>query len=385
MKKILLFLCIGFIPSLLFSQRIDELKIHSNVLDCEREIIVYTPWEYDHITDSKFEVIYVFDAQDRNHFDIIYSTLSFLNNSQFPMIVVGVVSEKRNSDFLPGKEYQEDTWHLSDYRGNAEYFLNFVSNELVPYIDNTYRTLPKRIAIGHSNGGTFLMFSLTKKPELFDAYLLISPNCAYHNEQPVRRLAGLDPQSLLAEKYIYMCNSDEEKYWKDWAPARKKAIELLKTKQFRKKIFFENQDFSTTENHTTVYPIGVFYGLKNYLNYQFFNAENLIAYYSELKAGNIMDFTPDKLNQLANEFYYDRRPDESIKILLWANKLYPEDLNLYESLGEMYQNKGKKSEAMKYYLMYEEILEQRKEQWSAEDYETLRRNIEDRIARLNEM
>ncbi len=382
MKKLFLSICLFLFPSVIFCQRIDVLKIHSDILNNERKILVYIPRQYDKKPDSKFEVIYVFDAQNRNYFDYAYSTLSFLNDSRFPMIVVGVVSEDRNMDFLTGKEYHESSWPIGDYRGNAEDFLSFISDELIPYIDSNYRALPKRIAIGHSNGGTFLMYAFAVKPQVFDAYLLISPNCAYHKDQPVRRLADFDPNQLASEKYIYMCNADEGNYWKDWVPARDKTLSLLKSRAFKKKVIFENQDFSAFEDHITVFPMGVFNGLKKYLNYQFFNADNLIAYYSELKAKNIVEFSPDQLNELASGFYYDGKIDETIKILHWASQIFPESLNLYDNLGEMYQKQNNKLLALEYFNLYELKLEQHKNMLTDNEYEKLKKYISDRIKSL---
>lgn len=379
MKKAALLLCIIIFPVAIFSQQIDSLNIHSKVFGAERKVLIYTPWEYNNVPNSRFEVIYVFDAQARQYFDNVHSTLAFLNNDQFPMIVVGVVSEERNRDFLPKNEFPETYKHFGGYLGNADKFLDFIGNELMPYIDSNYRTLPKRIAVAHSNGATFLMYCLTQKPELFDAYLAISPNWAYDKEQPVRRLAQFDINRLRTTKFIYMCNANEGNYWKDWVPAREKAIALLKADSTSDKIVFENQDFSSTENHSTVFPIAVFNGLKKYLNYQFFDADNLIAYYAGLRAKKLIDFTPDQLNQIAYDFSYSGKTKAAIKILLWANRLFPENLNLYDSLGEMYQKSDSSSEAMTYYKLFREKLEQKKDSLSADEYDKLKKGNQERI------
>lgn len=381
-KAALLLLCIIIFPVTIFAQQIDSLNIHSKVFGAERKILIYTPWEYNNVPNSRFEVIYVFDAQAREYFDNVHSTLAFLNNSQFPMIVVGIVSEERNRDFLPKNEFPETYKHFGGYLGNADKFLNFISNELVPFIDTNYRTLPKRIAIAHSNGATFLMYCLTQKPELFDAYLAISPNWAYDKEQPVRRLAQFDLNRLRTTKFIYMCNANEGNQWKDWVPAREKAIALLKTDSSSSKIIFENQDFSATENHTTVFPIAVFYGLKKYLNYQFFDASNLIAYYTTLMDKKLIDFTPDQLNQIAYDFSFNGKTKEAIKILLWANTLFPENLNLYDSLGEMYENSDSSSKAMSYYTQFREKLEQQKKVLTTDEYNKLKKGNQERIQHL---
>jgi predicted alpha/beta superfamily hydrolase len=342
-------------------------------------LLVYTPRDYDKNLNSKFEVIYVFDAQAREYFDCVQSTLAFLNNFQFPMIVVGIVSNERNKDFLPKNDYPETFKHYNGYLGNAENFLKFISYELIPYIDTNYRTLPKRIAVAHSNGGTFLMYSFTQNPDIFDAYIAISPNWAYDNDQPVRRLEKFDNTRIQSVKYIYMCNAREGDSWKEWVPPRKKAIDLLNKLKNRHKIIFDNQDFSSTENHITVYPVGVFNGLKKYLDYQYFDADNLISYYSDLNTRKIITFTPDQLNQVAYDFYFSGRLEGALKILLWANQLFPENLNLYDSIGEMYEHKNDKSEALKYYMIFNKKLEQKRNLFTEDEYNSLKKASEDRI------
>ncbi len=382
MKKTIILLFLIVFSSILNAQRIDSLRIHSEVMGQDRKMLIYTPWEYNHKPGSKMEVIYVFDSQARQYFDCVHSTLAFLNNSEFPMIVVGIVSEERNKDFLPKNEFPETYKHYEGYLGNADKFLKFLSTELIPYIDSTYRTLPKRVAVGHSNGATFLMYCLTQEPDLFDAFIAISPNWAYDRDQPVRRLENFDVSRIQSPKYIYMCNSNEGNIWKDWLPARKKAIDQLNRLKNKHKIYFDNQDFSSSENHSTVFPIGVFYGLKKYLDFQYFNADNLISYYSELNEKKILSFTPDQLNQIAYDFYFSGRISGAIKVLLWANSLFPENLNLYDSLGEMYEHKNDKVQAMKYYEIYVKKLEERRSSLSDEAYKILKTGITSRIKNL---
>ena len=66
-------------------------------------------------------------------------------------------------------------------------------------------------------------------------------------------------------------------------------------------------------------------------------------------------------------------------MLLWGNQLFPDDLNLYDSLGEFYQNSGQKDTAMKYYQLFKSKLIGRKNKLSSEEYNRLMSGIESRI------
>lgn len=379
MKTIFLFLYVSIFPSLIYSQQIDSFKIYSRIFDKERRVLIYTPLKYNKKPDLKYEVIYIFDAQAREYFDNVHSSLSFLNNSQFPMIVVGIVSEKRNKDFLPKNEYPET---FKDYNGNlgdADKFISYLDNELIPYIDKHYRTLPKRIAIGHSNGATFITYCLLKNPGIFDAYIAISPNYGYDEEQLVKMIGRFDPNQLKSTKFMYMCNSNEGD---EWTSAKKKVISSLKSRSFKDKIIIVNQDFSATTNHISVYPIGVINGLKNYLDYQFFNVNNLIAYYSELYNKKLIDLNPEMLKDISHSFLLSEKIDDAAKILLWAVQLFPDEFYLYNHIGEMYQYQNSSTKAIKYYKLYKEKLEEHKNLFSKEQLENLKEIIDTRIKNL---
>jgi predicted alpha/beta superfamily hydrolase len=358
------------------------MSISSQLLNEQRKLIVYTPAKYDYAENQKFEVIYVFDAQAREIFDMVQSTMAFKNNDICPMIVVGIVSSDRNKDFLPINEYKETFDKFNGHLGNADKFLSFVSDELVPFIDKKYRTLPKRIAVGHSNGGTFITYSFLQKPDLFDSYIAISPNFGYDKIQFVKRFKSFKPSNLTSDKFFYMCNSAGYPEEGDWIPARKQIADIFKSEAFSKKVIFKNQDFSASETHWSVFQIGVLNGLKEYFNYQYFNSDNLLKYYDVLYKKKLIDLNPQNANQLAYTFFYMGKPNDALKILLWAHQLFPKDLNLFDSIGEMYQNLNKKDEARKYYFLLDKNIEEQKGTLKADEYEQLKNGVKSRLNSL---
>lgn len=67
----------------------------------------------------------------------------------------------------------------------GEDFQLFIANELIPFIDNAYETLPDdRTYFGHSGGGVFGLFTLFRKPHLFKNYIISSPALSFHGEMP---------------------------------------------------------------------------------------------------------------------------------------------------------------------------------------------------------
>jgi hypothetical protein len=58
---------------------------------------------------------------------------------------------------------------------SAAKFLKFLSDELMPYVQKKFRTLPYTILIGHSLGGRFSIYSFLNRPDLFNAIITASP------------------------------------------------------------------------------------------------------------------------------------------------------------------------------------------------------------------
>lgn len=61
-----------------------------------------------------------------------------------------------------------------DFIRSEDEFLEFISEELIPLVDSTYRTnTTDRVLVGFSDGGAFVFYALVNKPELFNRYVAI--------------------------------------------------------------------------------------------------------------------------------------------------------------------------------------------------------------------
>ena len=205
-KNTILTILLVFWTNLIFGQnvaRVENVKIQSKALNQEREILIYTPADYDWRTNEYFNVIYVFDSQNREFFDYTSAIVSFLTDGNQSFIVVGISSpynEKldysRNNDLLPVLETEDSKKRYGKYSGNAENFLTYVSSEVITYINSNYRTLDHNIAVGHSLGASFILYSLLEKPNLFENYIAISPNLAYENNKLGKELIDFEYKKI---------------------------------------------------------------------------------------------------------------------------------------------------------------------------------------------
>lgn len=261
------FICIIFIciwTNISFGQniaRVENVKIHSKYLNQEREIIVYTPIDYDYRKNEYFNVIYVFDSQNREFFDYTTSIISFLTDNTTSFIVVGITSPynedleyARNNDLLPVLKTKASIKRYGEYSGNADNFLKYVSSEVTPYIDSNYRTLNNKIAIGHSLSASFILYSFIKNNNLFNSYIAISPNLAYENNMLANELINYDYTEINKLTALYLSNANEGvDYWVEWKKPREKVYSFFKKTTNNQNLKVQIHKFPDN-NHWNTFP-----------------------------------------------------------------------------------------------------------------------------------
>lgn len=296
--------------------RVENKKIQSKALNQEREILIYTPVDYDWRVNEYFNVIYVFDSQNREFFDYTSSIISFLSNNSKSYILVGITSpynEKldyaRNNDLLPILETEDSKNRYGKYSGNADNFLEFVSNEVMPFVNDNYRTINQNVAVGHSLSASFILYSLVKKPNLFTSYIAISPNLAYDNEILAQQLIDCDYSKINNLTYLYLSNADEGvDYWKEWKPAREKVYSFFNANLKNENILVNIVKYPTN-NHWNTFPPSL---------------NNALEYY-------LKNVSEQQDNQLSKDFFETtirvKVPNETDTIFITGNQLNLGDWN----------------------------------------------------------
>ena len=164
---LLLFVIIGLInPIRGFSQDVNikigiKDSIQSKTLNEIRPLIINLPNEYETSTKT-YPVLYVLDGLQSNLIEAINVT----NKLRTEMIIVAIPNTDRNRDMMP---LSTPTYEVDN--PEAENFLSFIGNELIPHIEKNYRTNGKRTIRGRSLSGLFVMYAFLKRPELFENYI----------------------------------------------------------------------------------------------------------------------------------------------------------------------------------------------------------------------
>jgi predicted alpha/beta superfamily hydrolase len=251
---------------------IETIKIHSKELNQDREIYIYKPYYYDEYFLKHYDVMFVFDAHRKEYFNLANSLSYFIdkNDVNGEFIVVGIPANlklddyNRNDDFLPKPVYDEQNFFYG--QANQKAFMEYVSNEVIPYIDNNYRTLKNRLAVGHSLGASFILSTLIQKPETFDNFIAVSPNFSYDRQRLANEFINFNFNKLKSQKFIYLSHADEDNYWRSWKPSRDKVYNHLNETKTQK-IKYNISSFPDYDHLYSFLP-ALTEGLSKYYQYQ---------------------------------------------------------------------------------------------------------------------
>jgi uncharacterized protein len=139
-------------------------KLYSQVLHEERNIWIYKPSKSNEISNHKYPVLYLLDAEA--HYFATVGNVKQMSGIWGDIIVVGLVNTDRNRDLTPAKNGNIDD----------DKFITFIEKELKPYVAANCPAAPYSIFSGHSLGGLTVVNTLLYKKKLFNAYIALDPS-----------------------------------------------------------------------------------------------------------------------------------------------------------------------------------------------------------------
>ncbi len=180
MKKIILLFACFFMFSSMSAQIVYE-EFTSNKLEETRKLKIQLPRNYEENTDKVYPVVLVLDADYL--FEPVAGNVDYFSywEDMPESIVVGIMQGDSRYDDC---KYDEDNFLPADKGAD---FFEFIGLELMPYIDNNYRTAKFVIGVGHDFTANFFNYYLYKDPPLLNGYISLSPDLA---PDTATRLAG---------------------------------------------------------------------------------------------------------------------------------------------------------------------------------------------------
>ncbi|MBP1840332.1 alpha/beta hydrolase [Formosa algae] len=171
MKRILYLFLLLFSCQLVSAQAIYE-TIQSEKLGSTRKLKIQLPRNYSENVDKKYPLVIVFDGDYM--FEVVAGNVDYYSYwEDVPeVIVVGINQiEHRYNDTM----FSEQNSLPID---SSAKFFEFIGMELLPFIQEKYRTEDFKLAIGHGATANFINYYLLKDKPLFQSYIVISPELA---------------------------------------------------------------------------------------------------------------------------------------------------------------------------------------------------------------
>jgi predicted alpha/beta superfamily hydrolase len=347
-----------------------EETISSKILGQERKVWIHIPNSNggNKIKDrGNYPVIYLLDGSE--NFNTVVSITEHMAESNLcpPMIVVGILHQNRLVDLTTGTDKE-----LPDIVGGGEKFMSYVEKELIPYIDANYPTTTYKTFIGHSLGGLTVMNAFLHNPKLFNSYVSLDASLWWDNQKVVKEAKTILPTQNYKGKTLYMAMANRLERGVDTVSVQKDTsgttglirsnLAFIKEQSKNKKnqLRFKYK-FYEDDNHPSVRLIGEydalrfifeFYKLKIYdselKNPDFKLDSLLVAHYKNVSEnmGYIVKPGENQINNLGYQMMGAKQLAKAETLFKLNTTNYPESANCYDSLGDLYLEKGDKAKAI---------------------------------------
>lgn len=370
-----------------FSQRDSKIvigtvdSIYSKVLNEQRKLWISLPASYGKGLNAavRYPVIYLLDGD--GHFQSVAALLkqfSTNGNSISPqMIIVGITNTNRTRDLSPTHfTFGPDGKRMPGLHssGGGEKFTAFIQQELIPYIDSMYSAAPYRMLVGHSLGGLLVMNTFVNHRELFNAYVAIDPSMWWENERLLHQTKTVLNQQHFDGKSLFLAVANTMREGMDTSQVKNDTSGNTLHIRSNLKLAEMLQQHKTSKLN----------GAWKYYKDEIHNSVSLIAEYDAIRwvfknyalpiPGNnpgaetfTVDYVSRHYDSVSRFMGYKILPDEQTVNSLgyqlmsegWINKAldffqlnitnFPTSFNVYDSMGDFYQETGNSTKAIELY------------------------------------
>jgi predicted alpha/beta superfamily hydrolase len=323
MKKILLLILLA--TTNLFAQRIPE-SIETKKIGA-RSFTVVTPTSYESNPEKNYPTLVLLDGEYLlDPFEGILKYGSYWDD--LPEMIIIAIDQNNGETRFKDSEF-DDAGFPS---GSGADFFEFIGQELYPYVDKKYRTLPFRMIAGHDTTAGFLNFYLYKDNPIFNAYISLAPEMAPEMEKRVaERLT-----KMTKPVFYYQATGEA-----DLKEINEKAAELdINIKAIPNATFkYQNETFKGASHYSLVpkaIPSAIYFIFDGYQPISMVEFQDKIL---KLDAG-YTDYLVAKYDELEKRFGFKMKPRlsdfKAIEAAIMKNKGYNDLLTLSDYANKHY-------------------------------------------------
>lgn len=336
--------------------QIKVIHFDSAKLKEKRDLYVSLPASYEKNPTKRYPLLILMDGDYL--LNPFIGTLAYGTHwDDLPEVIIVGISQGKNNQRTADCGLDEVTG-MPD--GKSVDFFDFISLELIPTIQNDYRTTNFKIIAGHDLTATFSNFFLYKNNPLFDAYICLSP------ELPVN-MENVIPDVLASSKtplyyYLSTADGDDKKMqarikdfdaklqtiknpnlnykFENFKEASHFSLVLHSIPTALYQIFAAAQPISVQEYDTKIVTLKE--GYVDYLKNKYDIIENSFGIKNPIR---INDFKAIEAAIIENKDYNSL---DALAIL--ADKNYPKSMLGDYELAVMFEKKGDNQRAVRYYM-----------------------------------
>ena len=321
--KIILFNLL--LSSCLFAQRTLE-TIESKNLG-KRTFTVVTPPSYTSNTSKSYPTLLLLDGEYLlDPFEGILKYGAYWDD--LPEMIIVAVNQNYGETRFNDSEFDQAGFPV----GKGANFFEFIGKELLPFVENKYRTIPFRIIAGHDTTAGFLNFYLYKDNPIFNAYISLAPEMAPKMEKRIpERLAKLTQPIF----YYQATGEGDLAEINENAAELDENIKIIPNATFK----YQNDAFKGASHYSLVakaVPNSIYFIFDGYQPISMFEFNEKII---KLESG-YTDYLIAKYEELEKRFGFKIKPRltdfKAIEAAILKNKIYNELLPLSDYANKHY-------------------------------------------------
>ena len=190
---------------------IESFLVNMSSFNEKRNIRVYRPKGYMY-EQKAYPVLYMHDGQNVFHDQeaiggVSLSLETYLDEQCLEVIVVAIDqnSEERINEYCPwvnGPYSEKILGYKSELGGKGEAYIDFITQELKPLIDQKYRTIPDHTAIGGiSLGGLISVYAACRFPDIYKHTIAMS-SAFWRNQENIELFIKKADLSRIESMYL---------------------------------------------------------------------------------------------------------------------------------------------------------------------------------------
>lgn len=175
-------------------------KFNSVSTNSERILKIYIPDSYQESDKSTYPLAILLDGEFLFDVYVANAKLFAARDKAPEQIVVGVF-QNQNQERYTDCDYSEDTGLPN---AESSQFYGFIRDELLPYLENNYRTSLFKTIVGSTLTGNFINYFFLEPTPLFNAYMSINPSFAPLMDQKLEAQS----QNLITQYFYYISGGE---------------------------------------------------------------------------------------------------------------------------------------------------------------------------------